>query len=72
MGNVPGGLLRVGSKEGKALPPYTTTGLGTEVRSHHVIKRRWLNFGGTKWHGVTPTAGFILPLVFFNSKSFQR
>eukprot|EP00975_Prorocentrum_lima_P023700 4986615-Prorocentrum_lima.AAC.1 len=36
------------------LPPYTTTGLGAEVRgSSHVTKGKWLNFDGTKCRART-------------------
>eukprot|EP00975_Prorocentrum_lima_P066756 12911036-Prorocentrum_lima.AAC.1 len=49
-------VLWVESKEGRTLPPYTAPGLGPTVKGRkHVAKGKWLNFDGTKWHGVTPT-----------------
>eukprot|EP00975_Prorocentrum_lima_P025266 5303253-Prorocentrum_lima.AAC.1 len=56
MGDVQGGLLWVESKEGRTRPPYIAPGLGPSVKgSHQATKGKWLNFDGTKWHGVTPT-----------------
>eukprot|EP00975_Prorocentrum_lima_P063035 12889095-Prorocentrum_lima.AAC.1 len=55
-GDCQGGLLWVESKEGRSLPRYAAPGLGPSVkRSNRVTKGKWLNFDGTKWHGVTPT-----------------
>eukprot|EP00975_Prorocentrum_lima_P031473 6606250-Prorocentrum_lima.AAC.1 len=63
MGDVQGRLLWVESEEGRTLPPCTAPGLGPSVKgSNHVTKGKWLNFDGTKWHGVTPTKGFRLAL----------
>eukprot|EP00975_Prorocentrum_lima_P066185 12907705-Prorocentrum_lima.AAC.1 len=51
MGDFQGGLLWAESKEGRALPAYTATGLGPSVRgSNHATKGMWLNFDGTKLH----------------------
>eukprot|EP00975_Prorocentrum_lima_P068519 12921169-Prorocentrum_lima.AAC.1 len=73
MGDVQGGLLSVEYKEGRTRPPCTGPGLGPSVKgSNHVTKGKWLHFDGTKWHAVTPTKGFRLSLVFFNSKSLQK
>eukprot|EP00975_Prorocentrum_lima_P026207 5508483-Prorocentrum_lima.AAC.1 len=44
MGDCQGGLWWVESKKGRALPPYTATGLGPETKgSSHVTQGNWLN-----------------------------
>eukprot|EP00975_Prorocentrum_lima_P049749 10412555-Prorocentrum_lima.AAC.1 len=63
MGNIQGGWLRVESREGRTLPPHTAPGLEAGTKgSNRVTKGKWLNFGGTKWHAMTPTTRCILPL----------
>eukprot|EP00975_Prorocentrum_lima_P018280 3851602-Prorocentrum_lima.AAC.1 len=61
MGDFKGGLLWVGSKAGRILPPHTATGLGPYIKGRsHVAKGKWLDLDGTEWHAVTPTKGFRL------------